>query len=66
MKYTVTIECDDDDDFKIITSAKSNYYLLEGLYDECFRPKIKYGDEVESEAFEKVWPVVFNYIDSEK
>lgn len=56
MKYTVTIDCKDEEELGIIKSAKTNYFILQGLYDSVFRPVIRYSEDAELvEKFETVW-----------
>lgn len=62
MKYKIVIECEDEEELEIIKSAKTNYFVLKGLYDECFRNSIKHGDQKESEMYETVWEKVNEHI----
>lgn len=63
MKYNITIECEDDFEVEAITNAVKNKLILDGIYDDVFRPIIKYSeDEKEVEAFEKVWSKLSEYL----
>lgn len=64
IKYTITAECEDDFDKEAITDAVKNKLTLEQLYDEVFRPVIKYNeDEKIVAAFETVWEDVKDYLE---
>ena len=64
MKFKIVIECEDEEELEIIKSAKTNYFILQGLYDEVFRPVIKYSESGELiELYEDVWARVNRYIE---
>lgn len=64
IKYTITTECEDDFDREAITDAVKNKLAIERLYDEVFRPVIKYSeDEGEVSAYETVWNNVKDYLE---
>lgn len=63
IKYTIIVKCEDREDLKAITNAEKNQLKLDCLYDEVFRPVIKYGENKEEvEAFEKVWEKLNDYL----
>jgi hypothetical protein len=62
IKYTITTECEDDFDRDAIVNAVKNKLLLEGIYDEVFRLKIKYGSEKEAEKYGEVWEHLKEYL----
>ena len=63
MKFKITIECEDEEELEIIKSAKTNYFILQGLYDEVFRPVIKYSENGKLiEIYGDVWARVNRYI----
>ncbi len=65
-KYTITINCDDADELEAITKAVHNKRKLDELYDEVFRPAIKYGQNAEEvTAFEQVWEKVNEYLNED-
>lgn len=67
MKYRISIDCEDDEDFEIIKSARANYFLLQDLYNSVFRPVIKYSQDYELvDSYEKVWAKVSEYLEGEK
>jgi len=64
MKYRITVETEDEFERQAIINAVKNKVLIDGLYDEVFRPVIKYGDnEEEIEWFIKVWEKVSDYLE---
>ena len=64
MKYTITIECEDEFDISAITNATKNKLTLEELYDEVFRPVLKYSDDDKLvEAYRIVWERVSAYLE---
>lgn len=63
MKYTVTIECEDEDELKVITNARKNAQIVGELYWNVFRNKIKHGNEEESKMYQTVWEEVNEYIE---
>lgn len=64
IKYTITVECEDDFDREAITDAVKNKLVIEQLYEEVFRSVIKYGDDKDSKIFEKVWVCVKDYLEA--
>jgi len=63
MKYTITIETEEEFERQAICDAVKNKLLLENIYDDVFRPVIKYSeDEKEVEAYLKVWEVLNEYL----
>ena len=57
MKYTVTIEIEENLEEELSLLAKRHRYqeFHDDLYDKVFRPVIKYGtDEKEIECFHKI------------
>lgn len=63
MKYTIQIECEDEEELKIITSARKNSQIVGELYWNVFRNKIKHGNAEESEMYATVWEKVNEYIE---
>jgi hypothetical protein len=49
MKFKITIDCEDEEELKIITNARKNSQIVGELYWNVFRNKIKHGNEEESE-----------------
>lgn len=65
MKYTITIETEDQFEKEAIIEAVKNKLLIEQLYDDVFRPVIKYGnDEVEIENYVKIWGKIHAYLNN--
>lgn len=63
MKYTITIETEEEFERRAICDAVKNKLLLEGIYDDVFRRVIKYSeDKKEVKAFEMVWEVLNQYL----
>jgi hypothetical protein len=59
IKHTVTSECETDEDLMAIVNASRNQMLIDCLYDDVFRPVIKYSDnENDISAYEQVWKKV--------
>lgn len=63
MKYKIVVDCEDEEELKIITSARKNSQIVGELYWNVFRNKIKHGDEKESEMYATVWEKVNEYIE---
>jgi len=64
IKYTITMECEDDFDKAAILDAVKNKLTLMQLYDEVFRPILKYSeDDNEVAAYEKVWDHLKDYLE---
>ncbi len=66
MKYTITIECEDEEELKIITNARKNSQIVGELYWNVFRNKIKHGNAEESEMYATVWEKVNEYIEEKE
>lgn len=67
MKYVVQIECESKEDAEIITNATKNYLIVTQLYNEIFRPVIKYSEDAELvAAYETVWQKVNEYIEGKE
>jgi hypothetical protein len=65
IKYTITVECEDDFDKQAILDAVKNKLAIDQLYDEVFRPIIKYSEnELEVDAYEIVWNSVRDYLEN--
>jgi len=62
MKFTITIQCEDEEELKIITSARKNSRIVGELYWNVFRNRIKHGNAEESKMYEIVWEKVNEYI----
>lgn len=63
MKHSITIECEDEEELKIITNARKNSQIVGELYWNVFRNKIKHGSAEESKIYETVWEKVNEYIE---
>ena len=63
MKYTIQIQCEDEEELKIITNARKNSQIVGELYWNVFRNKIKHGNQEESKMYETVWEKVNEYIE---
>lgn len=63
MKYSVAIECEDEEELKIITNARKNSRIVGELYWNVFRNRIKHGNQEESKMYEIVWEKVNEYIE---
>lgn len=64
MKYRITIETEDEFERLAIIHAVKNKLLIDELYNDVFRPIIKYSsDEKEIESYTKVWEKVSSYLD---
>ncbi len=63
MKYTITIQCEDEEELKVITNARKNSQIVGELYWNVFRNKIKHGNAEESEMYATVWEKVNEYIE---
>ncbi len=66
MKYTITIECEDEEELKIITNARKNSQIVGELYWNVFRNRIKHGNAEESKMYEIVWEKVNEYIEEKE
>lgn len=63
MKYTITISTDDNFERDAIMQAVENKLKLDNIYNDIFRPVIKYSvNEKEIEAFELVWEKLNIYL----
>ena len=63
MKFKIVIDCEDEEELKVITNARKNSQIVGELYWNVFRNKIKHGDEKESEMYATVWEKVNEYIE---
>ena len=63
MKFKIVINCEDEEELKIITNARKNSQIVGELYWNVFRNRIKHGDEKESEMYATVWEKVNEYIE---
>jgi hypothetical protein len=63
MKFKITIDCEDEDELKVITDARKNAQIVGELYWNVFRNKIKHGNEEESKMYQTVWEEVNEYIE---
>ena len=63
MKYSITIECEDEEELKIITNARKTSRIVGELYWNVFRNRIKHGNQEESKMYETVWEKVNAYIE---
>lgn len=63
--YTITAQCVDDFDAQAIVDAVKNKLALEQLYNDVFRPVIKYSEDAgEVAAYETVWNNVKQYLEN--
>jgi hypothetical protein len=64
IKYTITAECEDEFDKNAILDAVKNKLAIEQLYDEVFRPVIKYSDDPDKiNSYTEVWEKVYKYLE---
>ena len=63
MKFKITIDCEDEEELKIITNARKTSRIVGELYWNVFRNRIKHGNEKESEMYATVWEKVNEYIE---
>lgn len=63
MKFKIVINCEDEEELKIITNARKNSQIVGDLYWNVFRNKIKHGNAEESNMYETVWKKVNEYIE---
>ena len=63
MKFKITIDCEDEEELKIITNARKNAQIVGELYRNVFRNKIKHGNAEESNMYGTVWEKVNEYIE---
>ena len=66
MKYIIQVECEDEDELKIITNARKNSQIVGELYWNVFRNRIKHGNAEESKMYEIVWEKVNEYIEEKE
>ena len=67
MEYTITVKTEEKFDLEAIVDAVKNKLLVDCIYDEVFRPIIKYSDDEEKvKAFEMVWEKVSDYLESKE
>lgn len=61
-RYSITINCEDEEEVRIINSARANYRIVNDLYDEVFRPVVKYGESEEQvKLYLEVWDKIREY-----
>lgn len=66
MKFKITIDCEDEEELKIITNARKNSQIVGELYWNVFRNRIKHGNQEESKMYEIVWEKVNGYIEEKE
>lgn len=66
MKFKITIDCEDEEELKIITNARKNSQIVGELYWNVFRNRIKHGNQEESKMYEIVWEKVNEYIEEKE
>ena len=54
MKFKITIDCEDEEELKVITNARKNSQIVGELYWNVFRNRIKHGNQEESKMYEIV------------
>lgn len=54
---------DNQDTLEAFRNAELNHRRLEGLYNEVFRPVIKYGPDDKSHLYLEVWEDVRRYLE---
>lgn len=65
IKYTITTECEDEFDKDAILNAVKNKLALEQLYNEVFRPVIKYSeDQTKIDSYTEVWDNIAAYLET--
>jgi predicted kinase len=65
MKYRMVITCDSEEELEAITYAMKNKAKVDCMYDDVFRPIIKYSEnEREVKAFRLVWETLKDYLDA--
>ena len=63
LKTEIKLYPETEQEANAIINAISNKDKLDNIYDEVFRPVIKYGqDEKKVEAFEMVWKQLGEYL----
>lgn len=66
MKFKITIDCEDEEELKVITNARKNSQIVGELYWNVFRNRIKHGNQEESKMYEIVWEKVNGYIEEKE
>lgn len=66
MKFKIVINCEDEEELKIITNARKNSQIVGELYWNVFRNRIKHGNQEESKMYEIVWEKVNEYIEEKE
>ena len=63
MEYTITVKCEDEFERIAIVNAVKNKRKLDEIYDEVFRPVIKYGDNEDlATSYVTVWEKLSEYL----
>jgi len=66
MKIKMLITCEDDFEKQAVIDCVKNKLKLESIYDDVFRPVIKYSeDEKLVEAYSLVWNFLAEYLEEE-
>ena len=66
MIYEMTIKSEDKEDIEDAINGRKNKILIDELYNEIFRPIIKYGNDEELiKAYETVWEKLGPYLHGE-
>lgn len=66
INYTILCKPEDEWETSAIVNAAKNKRLLDGIYDEVFRPIIKHGsNKSEKKAYELVWCKMYAYLEDE-
>jgi hypothetical protein len=70
-----TVERFERDDLVHMIKGPKYYYVLDGIYQQCFRPHIKHGfsvldgskemDDKESEVIQAIWDKLNKYLHEE-
>ena len=66
MKFKITIDCEDEEELKVITNARKNSQIVGELYWNVFRNRIKHSNQEESKMYEIVWEKVNEYIEEKE
>jgi hypothetical protein len=62
-KYKITIEVETEEELILLAKYQTNHHLIESIYDEVFRPIIRYGEDEEvAEAYTLVWEKLDAYL----
>jgi|WetSurMetagenome_2_1015567.scaffolds.fasta_scaffold1797123_1 hypothetical protein len=64
MNYEFKVITEHEDDLIPFTNAIKNHYALSEIYQEVFRPVIRYSeDEAKVSRYEEVWKEVRGYLE---